>query len=145
MVTDTAVPIWQHGAMANHLRAWREYRGLSQEALGAAVGATKSAISKLESGDRQLTERWLTELARPLKATPAALLSPPGGDAPAAGLSVGADEVAETDVSEAELLVLEILRDLPKATQRNIIRAAIRQLDHADEPARPTASPRRRA
>ena len=145
--------------MVNHLRAWREHRGLTQEALARAVGATKSAISKLEAGDRQLTERWLNKLARPLKTGAAALLAPPpvelstgispaltnGGANPPYTGRIGTDEVGDTDVTEAELLVLDILRDLPKTTQRNIIRAAIRQLDHVSEEERKAAHPRRRA
>ena len=53
------------------------------------------------------------------------------------------DEVGEVEVTEAELIVLDILRDLPKAVQRNIIRAAIRQLDHAPDKEGAASNPRK--
>jgi transcriptional regulator with XRE-family HTH domain len=140
--------IWQHKrAMGNHLKAWREHRGLTQDGLAQAAGTDKSQISKLEKGQRRLTQEWLTRLAQALRTSPAALLSPPGaatGTTAPRGPVYGPDEVAEADVSEAELLVLDILRDLPKATQRNIIRAAIRQLDHTGPDGERKPTPRRR-
>lgn len=54
-------------ASANHLRAWREYRGLTQAQLGALVDTTDNVISMLESGDRQLSPKWLFRLAPVLK------------------------------------------------------------------------------
>jgi transcriptional regulator with XRE-family HTH domain len=48
---------------ANNLRAWREHRGMTQEALAAAVGTTGAVISLLESGDRKLSTKWLHRLA----------------------------------------------------------------------------------
>lgn len=47
----------------NHLRAWREYRGLTQAQLGDMVDTTDNVISMLESGDRQLSQKWLVKLA----------------------------------------------------------------------------------
>lgn len=47
----------------NHLRAWREYRGLTQAQLGDLVDTTDNVISMLESGDRQLSQKWLNRLA----------------------------------------------------------------------------------
>jgi transcriptional regulator with XRE-family HTH domain len=155
------MPFWQHAsAMGNHLKAWRTYRGLTQAALAHAAGTDKSQISKLEHGQRGLGQDWLERLAKALRTTPAGLLSPPGEAASPKGRTQvladgladqapvyrhGPDEVRDADVTEAELLVLDILRDLPKATQRNIIRAAIRQLDHMGEAERKPALPRRRA
>jgi transcriptional regulator with XRE-family HTH domain len=51
----------------NHLRAWREYRGLTQAQLAALVDTTDNVISMLESGDRQLSPKWLFKLAPALK------------------------------------------------------------------------------
>ena len=136
--------------MGNHLKAWREHRGLTQDGLAQAAGTDKSQISKLEKGQRRLTQEWLTRLAQALRTSPAALLSAPGeaagATAPRGTVSApyGPDEVVAADVSEAELLVLDILRDLPKATQRNIIRAAIRQLDHMGAEGERKPAPRRR-
>ncbi|HEY1926511.1 MAG TPA: helix-turn-helix transcriptional regulator [Caulobacteraceae bacterium] len=58
----------------NHLRAWREYRGLTQTQLAALVDTQGSVISLLESGDRRLSDKWLRRLALPLSTTPGLLL-----------------------------------------------------------------------
>ena len=58
----------------NYLRAWREYRGMTQAQLAAVVGTEGSVISLLESGDRGLSDRWLRPLAHALKTTPGVLL-----------------------------------------------------------------------
>lgn len=59
---------------ANHLRAWREYRRLSQAALAEKVGTADNVISNLESGDRRLSDKWLQKLAVALETTPGYLL-----------------------------------------------------------------------
>ncbi len=59
---------------ANHLRAWREMRGLSQEALAQKVGTAGNVISLLESGERALSYKWLHRLAPALNTTPGFLL-----------------------------------------------------------------------
>jgi transcriptional regulator with XRE-family HTH domain len=59
---------------ANHLRAWREKRGLSQEALAKLVGTAGNVISLLESGDRALSDKWLRKLAPALGTTAGFLL-----------------------------------------------------------------------
>jgi transcriptional regulator with XRE-family HTH domain len=61
-------------ASTNHLRAWREARGLSQEALAKLVGTAGNVISLLESGERALSDKWLRRLAPALKTTPGFLL-----------------------------------------------------------------------
>ena len=58
----------------NYLRDWRDYRKLTQDDLAAAVGTTNSVISMLESGDRQLSAKWLRKLAPALGTTPGFLL-----------------------------------------------------------------------
>lgn len=58
----------------NHLRAWREYRGLTQAQLAEKVDTTDNVISMLESGDRQLSSKWLYRLAPVLKTRPGFLL-----------------------------------------------------------------------
>lgn len=45
------------------LRAWREFRKLSQEALGAKVGLTQGMISQLEQGYTDFTGNHLELLA----------------------------------------------------------------------------------
>lgn len=58
----------------NNLRAWREYRRLTQEQLAAMVETTGAVISLLESGDRQLSPKWLRKLAPALGTMPGFLL-----------------------------------------------------------------------
>ena len=58
----------------NHLRAWREYRRLSQIELAAAIGTSHQVIGYLERGRTQLSAKWLRKLAEPLKTTPGLLL-----------------------------------------------------------------------
>jgi transcriptional regulator with XRE-family HTH domain len=62
------------GRRTNYLRAWREYRGLTQAQLAAIIGTEGSVISLLESGDRGLSDRWLRRLAPALETTPSLLL-----------------------------------------------------------------------
>ena len=45
------------------VRAWREHRGLSQQALAAAAGVSKPFISQIESGARTGTTVTLKKLA----------------------------------------------------------------------------------
>ena len=59
---------------ANHLRAWREFRGLTQEQLAGEVGTAGNVIGLLESGERGLTHKWLLKLAPVLGTTPGFLL-----------------------------------------------------------------------
>jgi transcriptional regulator with XRE-family HTH domain len=58
----------------NHLRAWREHRGLTQARLAEAVGTTGAVISLLESGERGLSDKWLRKLAPVLRTRPGHLL-----------------------------------------------------------------------
>jgi transcriptional regulator with XRE-family HTH domain len=59
---------------AAKLRAEREARGMSQEALGHASGITGSEISRLERGVREPRLITLFRLSRGLGITPAELL-----------------------------------------------------------------------
>jgi transcriptional regulator with XRE-family HTH domain len=65
---------------ANHLRAWREFRGLSQAKLAEMVGTEGNVIGLLESGERGLSDKWLRRLAPALGTTPGILLDHDPGD-----------------------------------------------------------------
>ena len=78
----------------NHLRAWREHRGLTQAKLAEAVGTTGAVISLLESGDRGLSDKWLRKLAPVLGTRPGHLL--------------------EVDPSDVSTDVLDIWADIPE-------------------------------
>ena len=58
----------------NFLRAWREFRGMTQAKLAEAVDTTGAVISLLEAGERGLSDRWLRRLAPVLGTTPGHLL-----------------------------------------------------------------------
>lgn len=58
----------------NHLRAWREFRRMTQAELADKVDTTGAVISLLESGQRGLSDRWLRRLAPVLDSTPGHLL-----------------------------------------------------------------------
>lgn len=59
---------------ANHLRAWREFRRMTQAELAEKVGTADNVISLLESGDRRLSDKWLYRLAPVLNTRPGFLL-----------------------------------------------------------------------
>lgn len=59
---------------ANNIRAWREYRRLTQEELADRIGTAPNVISLLEAGERGLSEKWLVKLADALETTPGRLL-----------------------------------------------------------------------
>jgi transcriptional regulator with XRE-family HTH domain len=58
----------------NYLRAWREFRRMTQEELASEVGTTGAVISLLEEGKRGLSAKWLRKLAPALHTTPGHLL-----------------------------------------------------------------------
>lgn len=59
---------------ANHLRAWRKFRGLTQEQLAEKIGTSKAVIGHLETGRNGLSDKWLTKLAPALQTTSGYLL-----------------------------------------------------------------------
>lgn len=46
-----------------NVRAWREFRGMSQTELSRLLGVAKSEVSRLEGGHRRLTIEWLDRIA----------------------------------------------------------------------------------
>lgn len=56
------------------LKHYRKLAGMTQDDLAAAVGTTKSKISKLESGKQVLDSGWAEILAKPLNVKPIDLL-----------------------------------------------------------------------
>lgn len=66
----------------NHLRAWRHFRRLTQEALAEKIGTTKAVIGNLENGDRGLSDKWLRRLAPALGTSPGYLLDHEPEDLP---------------------------------------------------------------
>jgi transcriptional regulator with XRE-family HTH domain len=58
----------------NYLKAWREFRKLTQADLAERVGTNANMIGYLESGERGLSAKWLRKLAPALDTTPGLLL-----------------------------------------------------------------------
>lgn len=58
----------------NFLRAWREFREMTQAELAERVGTNQNMIGYLESGERGLSAKWLRKLAPALNTTPGHLL-----------------------------------------------------------------------
>ena len=58
---------------AHPVRAWREHRGLSQDALAADSGLSKPFVSQIEGGKRAGTTTTLKKLAAALQVPLAAL------------------------------------------------------------------------
>jgi transcriptional regulator with XRE-family HTH domain len=56
------------------IKEWREFRGLSQEALGARLETSGSMISRIENGETPYTQDTLEALAYFLQTEPASLL-----------------------------------------------------------------------
>jgi len=57
--------------------ALREEKGLSQSALARLVGTSQSAISQIESGERNPSFSTIREIAKALEITPAHLVGAP--------------------------------------------------------------------
>ena len=64
----------------NNLRAWREFRKLTQEDLAEKVGTTAAVISLLENGQRGLSASWLQRFAPHLEVPAGYLLDHRPGD-----------------------------------------------------------------
>jgi transcriptional regulator with XRE-family HTH domain len=58
----------------NHIRFWRQQRGLTLQQLAEASDTTRAQIDKLERGLRRLTVDWMVRLARPLGCDPRSLM-----------------------------------------------------------------------
>ncbi len=111
----------------NFLRAWREYRGLTQAKLAETVDTTGAVISLLEAGERGLSDKWLRRLAPVLGTTPGNLL--------------------DMDPHEVDNDIFEIINSMPREMQeqaKNILKAlrgTIAPPPKVEEPS-PAAVPR---
>ena len=97
MTTRPNSRLVQPAMTKNRVREFREARGLSQEQLGELLGTEPSTVSRLERGDRKLTEPWLRRLGKALDVPAGELLAEAGGK-----------DGAKLDV-ESELKALEDL------------------------------------
>lgn len=65
---------YTRGMAHNHLKAWREFRGMTQEQLADRLDTAKAVISLLENGKRALSDKWLRRIAEVLETKPGHLL-----------------------------------------------------------------------
>ncbi len=63
--------------MHRYLLAWRQHRGLSQEAVGAELGVRHTTIGRWESGEVSLSARDLESLAKVYRCTVTQLIVDP--------------------------------------------------------------------
>ena len=64
-------------AVGLNLRAYREAKGLSQEAFADELGVHRTYMGGIERGERNLTLKSLERIAARIDADPLALLQPP--------------------------------------------------------------------
>lgn len=88
----------------NHLKAWREYRKMSQAELAEAVGTNANMIGYLEAGERGLSLKWLRRLA------------------PALDTNVGM--LAQYDPNDISADLIEIWATLSTREQRQLLEIA---------------------
>lgn len=91
-----------------HIRAWREYRGLTQEKLAERVETTPATISRLENGKQPYSQELLEALADALRCKAADLIARP-------------PHKSQDDL----LTIIETLDDDTKAQATRILRALI--------------------
>jgi transcriptional regulator with XRE-family HTH domain len=63
--------------LGRNLRAYREARGLSQEAFADVVGVHRTYMGGIERGERNLTLQSVERLAQCLRVSPLELLADP--------------------------------------------------------------------
>jgi len=106
--------------MANHVKNRRKLLKLTQQQVADAASTTKATVMKLEKGDMQLTENWITRLAIPLKCRPEDLISDQGPmEVPLVG-EVGASGAVKLFIEIAAMTALqeptrEVMERLEKA------------------------------
>ena len=64
-------------AVGRNLRAYRQARGLSQEAFADELGVHRTYMGGIERGERNLTLKSLERIASQIDLDPLALLQPP--------------------------------------------------------------------
>lgn len=106
------------------IRFLREKLGMSQSDLAIKMGyKSKSAISKVELGERDINQSLVVKYAMALNTTPAYLMgwedeekqNPP----------------TELDLSDGEKLLIELFRKLPEESQKmyiEVLRATLKNL-----------------
>ncbi|UNP30067.1 helix-turn-helix domain-containing protein [Lysobacter gummosus] len=111
----------QRAEMAERLRLAREYVGLTQEDVAGALGISRPAVTKIESGARKVESTELSILARLYRRTMEYLLTgkepAPKGPEQLAFLARAIKGLSERDLDEVARFA-EFLKHSPKATRK---------------------------
>ena len=111
--------------MKNNLRTIRENRGLSQADLAKLVNTSEPQISRLETGERGLDQKWLIRLSGALKCTKAEILGESPYPIPLAHepttmiIDILIEELGDTKVS-----MNDISRICKRAKEANLLEEA---------------------
>lgn len=80
----------------NHVRAWREFRHLTQDELAEAAGCSRATIGHIEGGVRRLSDKWAHPIAKALNTSAGYLMDHDPNDLPTAILDVWAEIPVES-------------------------------------------------
>ncbi|WP_417601663.1 helix-turn-helix domain-containing protein [Pararhodobacter oceanensis] len=78
--------------LTNHIKQLREFRGLSQAELARRLGTTSSTVSRLEAGERRLSQTYITSISQALGVEPAEIIGASASANSGAGAGVGAGD-----------------------------------------------------
>jgi len=95
----------------NFLRAWREFRGWTQDELAERADTTRGMIGHLEAGRRQLTTRWLRTLGAVLQIPAGFIIDRHPDDVPQDILALW-----ENIPDDRQALALQVLETFRKAS-----------------------------
>ncbi|PVH30151.1 helix-turn-helix domain-containing protein [Pararhodobacter oceanensis] len=76
--------------LTNHIKQLREFRGLSQAELARRLGTTSSTVSRLEAGERRLSQSYISSISQALGVEPAEIIGASANSGAKAGASAGA-------------------------------------------------------
>ncbi len=107
---DTAGMAEDKNGGPNHLKAWREFRRLTQAELAELVDTNPNMIGYLESGERSLSFKWLRRLAPALNTRPGMILDhdPHTLDTDVVAIWVNADDKQRRQIAD---IAKTIVRD----------------------------------
>lgn len=107
-------PSWQLANMKTRIRELRQARGLTLEQLASMAGCSKSYMSELETGKKNISGRLLSSFAKQL------------------GVSVY-ELIDSSDLSEDIVAHIAIMRDLSEEDRRAVARHALGLLEQSHE------------
>ena len=119
--------------MNDRLRLVRKSLRMTQEEFGRRVGVKGAAISKLESGDRNLTDQMAITLCREFRINETWLRTGEGEMFTPINNGVIAQLAKEYDLDEISQRTLEIFINLPPEYQRTLKAVARYLLDEAKQ------------